>query len=90
MELLIGQALLTFDGAVVEGFGVSSTSVGRLHVAVLDRVEISAKKRGGAAIEFFTIWGGCKLRVDFPSEMEPQVEHFAIEVRKVLAASGRG
>lgn len=89
MELHLGKAFMTFDGAVVESFGAGSTENGRIHVAVIDRVDVEETRRGHH-IRFFSIWGGSPLLISFRAELRPQVEHFADEVRKVLAIRGRG
>ncbi|NLD75648.1 MAG: hypothetical protein GX643_03180 [Acidimicrobiales bacterium] len=86
MELFLGDALLTFDGSVVESFGTGSHSAGRFHVGVLAGVEVSESRRQGSVIRFQTIWGGTPLVIGFGSDQRAAVELFADEVRKALVA----
>ena len=85
MELLLGDALLTFDGSVVEGFGTGSHSIGRLHVGVIDAIEVGESRRG-ATIRFRTIWGGAPLLISFTADQRVAVERFVGEVEKALTA----
>lgn len=79
MELFLGEALLTFDGRVVEAFGSRATANGRVHLAMLDRLEIG-ETRKDAYLQAHTVWGGAPLLVPFPKEQVVMAQQFVADV----------
>lgn len=86
MEIFLGQALLCFDGRVIESFGYGQTSNGRVHLATLDHLKLD-ETRKSAYLQAHTIWGGTPFLVEFPKEQVSQAEAFVAEVDAARAAS---
>jgi hypothetical protein len=81
MHVFLGSSLLTFDGSVVEAFGSTANSNGRMHRAALDRIEVGETRKEGF-LQIHTIWGSGQLMVMFPKNQKPAAEQFAAEVNR--------
>jgi hypothetical protein len=79
MDVFLGTSLVTFDGAVVEAFGATANSNGRLHIAALDRIEVNETRKEGY-LQFHTIWRTSPVMVMFPKDQRPAAEQFAAQV----------
>jgi hypothetical protein len=83
--MFLGEAFLTFDGAVVESFGLTESANGRVHLAVLRQVEVGESRRGGH-LQLHTVWGGSPVLVPFPPEQKQAAQWFADQVEQARAA----
>ena len=79
VHTFLGDALLTFDGAVVEAFGARENANGRVHVAMIDRIEVATTRRE-AYLQVFTVWRTSPLLVTFPQEQQAQAQEFVAAV----------
>lgn len=84
MQLLLGTSLVTFDGTVVEAFGATANSNGRVHIAALDCVEVK-ENRKEAYLQFHTIWRTSPVIVMFPKDQRQAAEQFAAQVNQATA-----
>lgn len=85
MEIFLGDALLSFDGRVIEAFGNGQTASGRVHLATLDHLKLDETRRG-AYLQAHTVWGGTPFLVEFPKEQLAQAQAFVAEVDRARSA----
>lgn len=83
MELFLGTTLVTFDGTILEAFGVAATANGRQHILTLDRVEVKETRKEGY-LHVRTIWGTYPLLVKFPEDEAARALQFAAEVNRAI------
>jgi hypothetical protein len=81
MQLFLGSSMLTFDGTVVESFGATANSNGRVHRAALDRIEVGETRKEGY-LQFLTIWQTSPVMVMFPKDQKASAEQFAAHVNQ--------
>lgn len=81
MQVFLGSSLLTFDGTIVEAFGATANSNGRLHRSALDRVEVGETRKEGY-LQLHTIWRTSPVMVMFPKDQKPSAEQFAAQVNQ--------
>jgi hypothetical protein len=79
MQAFLGSSLLTFDGSVVEAFGATANSNGRVHRAALDRIEVGETRKEGF-LQIHTIWRTSPVLVMFPKDQSRAAEAFAAQV----------
>lgn len=91
MELFLGEGLVTFDGKVIEGFGVHQDACGRAHLASLAYLELGEAK-GQLYLRPLTVWGSSPFLLSFPQDQRAVAEWFIGEVeraRSTLRPTGR-
>jgi len=91
VEIFLGENLVTFDGKVIEGFGVRDGACGRAHLASLAYLELGEAK-GQLYIRPLTVWGSSPFLLSFPDDQRAVAEWFISEVEKARSAqrpSGR-
>ncbi len=76
--------MLTFDGSVVESFGATANSNGRVHRAALDRIEVGETRKEGY-LQFHTIWRTSPVMVMFSKDQKASAERFAAHVNQATA-----
>lgn len=85
MELFLGEGLVTFDGKVIEGFGVRAEACGRAHLASLAYVELG-EAGGQLYIRPLTVWGSSPFLLPFPEDQRAVAEWFISEIERARAA----
>ena len=79
MEIFLGDALLSFDGRVVESFGRGENMSGRVHISTLHRLELG-ETRQGCYLQPHMVWGGSPFIVEFTKEQLAHARAFVAEV----------